>query len=462
MTETVDLRGRRTAAGAARAALGLMVLGALGTGGCRANDSNSGAGPEEEDLTASGHAQVLPGIDVLLADSLELVRGRRVGLITNRSGVSGAGRSTIDLLHESPGVRLVALFAPEHGIRADAPEGAAIADGRDPTTGLPVFSLYGQTTAPTPEMLAEIDIMVFDIQDIGARYYTYVSTMARAMAAAGATGVPFVVLDRPNPLGAAVQGPVLDPAYSSFVGLYPVPVRHGMTVGELARLFVGEFGIEVDLTVVPVRGWRSGDWFDDTGLPWIPPSLNMPTLESAAHYPGTCLFEGTNISTGRGSEEAFRMLGAPWLDGPAWSDRINALLAELDLGGVVVEPHQFTPRNPSDGKFPGQLLAGIRLTVTDRDAYRPLAVALAALVAARSLGGKDWEWRVAHFDRLAGSAVVRVAVEQVGSSVRSTGDSAAALREVLESWEAPLADFLRLRAPYLLYSRQAAPGNTGG
>ncbi len=365
-----------------------------------------------------------------------------MGLITNRSGVGRDGTSSIDLLHQYEGAELVALFAPEHGIRGTEVGGAAIDDETDAATGLPVYSLYGETLAPTPEMLAGIDVLAFDLQDIGARYYTYVSTMARAMTAAGHARVPLIVLDRPNPIGGLVQGPVLDPAFASFVGLYPVPVRHGLTAGELARLYRGEFDVEVELHVVPADGWSADRWFDDTELPWIAPSPNMPSIESAAHYPGTCLFEGTNISVGRGTDAAFQLLGAPWLDGEAWAAGIREHAGAAGLPGVEISAATFTPESPGDRKFAGETVSGIRLTVTDRSVYDPVRTAVAALLVARRLSGSQWSWREAHFDRLAGSDRLRLAIER-----------GATLDDIASAWAASVAAFETLARPYLIYPR---------
>ncbi|WP_425154255.1 exo-beta-N-acetylmuramidase NamZ family protein [Candidatus Palauibacter sp.] len=389
-----------------------------------------------------GTPEVRPGVEVLLADSSHLIDGRRVGLITNRSGVGRDGTSSIDLLHQYEGAELVALFAPEHGIRGTEVGGAAIDDETDAATGLPVYSLYGETLAPTPEMLAGIDVLAFDLQDIGARYYTYVSTMARAMTAAGHARVPLIVLDRPNPIGGLVQGPVLDPAFASFVGLYPVPVRHGLTAGELARLYRGEFDVEVELHVVPADGWSADRWFDDTELPWIAPSPNMPSIESAAHYPGTCLFEGTNISVGRGTDAAFQLLGAPWLDGEAWAAGIREHAGAAGLPGVEISAATFTPESPGDRKFAGETVSGIRLTVTDRSVYDPVRTAVAALLVARRLSGSQWSWREAHFDRLAGSDRLRLAIER-----------GATLDDIASAWAASVAAFETLARPYLIYPR---------
>lgn len=403
--------------------------------GCGAADGSAVGEPE----LLPGPRVVRPGIDLLLSDSLHLVRGLRVGLITNPTGVDAEGTSTIDRLDRHPEVDLVTLFAPEHGLRAVAGEGQMIEDSVDPATGIPVVSLYtGAKRAPSVDDLAAIDAVLFDMQDIGARYYTYVYTMARSMTAAGEAGVPFIVLDRPNPIGGAVQGNLLDPEYATFIGMYPIPMRHGMTAGELARLFRGEFGVDVDLTVVPVEGWRAADPFETTALPWIPPSPNIPDLASARHYPGSCLFEGTNLSVGRGSTHPFQQVGAPWLDGDLLAER----LAEYALPGVRFEAVTFTPDAPTDGKWAGETVFGVRLVETDPDRYDPTRAAVAALVEARRLSGSDWEWNVAHFDRLAGTDALRLGIESGGDLAALTG-----------SWAAPLAAFETLAQPYRIYPR---------
>jgi uncharacterized protein YbbC (DUF1343 family) len=357
-------------------------------------------------------------------------------LVTNHTGIDRARVPGIDLLAEAEGVELVALFSPEHGIRGEAEGGVSIESGRDARTGLPIHSLYGETEKPTPEMLEGVEVLLFDIQDVGARYYTYISTMARAMEAAGEAGIPFVVLDRPNPIsGTAVQGNVLDPAFASFVGLYPVPMRHGMTPGELARLFAGEFGIEADLHVVPVDGWTREMPFAETGLPWVPPSPNMPSVESALHYPGTCLFEGTPISVGRGTGMAFEVVGAPWLDG----ETLAAALRAYGIPGVRFEPIRFTPTNPGDRKFGGEEIGGVRLVALGPE-YDPTLASLALLRETRRLSGDRWTWRVAHFDRLAGTDRLRSGIE-AGRS----------LEELRAGWGEALERFRALREPYLIY-----------
>jgi len=379
---------------------------------------------------------VRPGIEVLLSDSAHLVQGMRVGLVTNHTGMDRTSRSDIDVLAEYADAELVALYSPEHGIRGEERAGAPIPSGVDEATGLPVHSLYGEIRKPTPEMLEGVDVLLFDMQDIGARYYTYVSTMAEAMEAAGENGIPFVVLDRPNPIrGDVVQGNLLRPEYATFVGKYPTPMRHGMTAGELARMYVGEFGITVDLTVVPVDGWPRDMAFEQTELPWVAPSPNIPDQASALAYPGTCLFEGTPISVGRGTDRAFQWIGAPWLDGPALADALNA----YDLAGVSFEAVTFTPTNAGDRKFEGEEIPGVLLvpSSTDYDASR---AAVAMLVETYKVSGENWSWRERHFDRLAGTDALRLGI------IAGQG-----LDELTADWDAQMAAFEELRAPYLIY-----------
>jgi uncharacterized protein YbbC (DUF1343 family) len=405
-------------------------------------------GPSPSGGTAA--PEVRPGIEVLLTDSLHLVRGRRVGLVTNHTGVAWRGWdadgatggdppsrvSAIDLLARAPGVELAALFGPEHGIRGDAAEGVAVESGTDPGTGVPIHSLYGPTRRPSPEVLRGLDVLVFDMQDVGARYYTYVSTMAYAMEAAGEEGLPFVVLDRPNPVrGDVVQGNVLDPAFATFVGLHPVPMRHGMTVGELARLYVGAFGLDVELHVVPVEGWNRSMAWPETGLPWIPPSPNLPSVASALAYPGTCLFEGTNLSVGRGTDAAFQQVGAPWLDGEGLARALEGYAFE----GVRFEAVRFTPEAPTDGKHGGTEVSGVRLVPESTDYDAPRA-AVAMLVEARRAAGERWRWNEAHFDRLAGTDRLRLGIE-----------SGVGVEELTAGWNAATDAFRALRRPYLLY-----------
>ncbi len=383
----------------------------------------------------AGPAVVRPGIEVLLADSAALVRGRRVGLVTNNTGVDRAGTNDVDRLRTA-GVRLTALFSPEHGFRGAADPGAAVASGTDSATGLPIYSLYGRTTAPTPAMLEGLDVLLVDLQDAGARYFTYLFTAVEVMRSAGRAGIPVVILDRPNPVGGAVQGNVLDTAQRSTVGLLAVPMRHGLTLGELADLARRDLGIAVDLHVVPVGGWRRGMAYDATGLPFVPPSPNLRSVEALFHYPGTCLFEGTNLSVGRGTGAPFEQVGAPWLDPSA----VLASLAGRSLPGVAFEAVTFTPRRPGDGKFADTAVAGIRLRVTDRAAYDPTATAVALLWAIRRTHPDRFAWIARHFDRLAGQTGLREAIDR--------GDDPALL---VEGWTAGRQAFLARRAPVIRY-----------
>ena len=382
----------------------------------------------------------MSGAQVLIAEDFAPMRDLRVGLITNHTGtvVTPRGvRSTIDVLHESTALDLVALFGVEHGIRGDADAGVLVNSGVDPATGLPVHSLYDSTRAPTAEMLRGVDALVFDIQDVGVRYYTYAWSMVHALRAAAENHVKFVVLDRPDPIGGVlVQGSILEPALSSLVGLEPVPMRYGMTIGELARFANTEYGIGADLVVVPMRGWRRTMWFDDTGLPWRAPSPNMPSLESAAHYAGTCLFEGTNLSAGRGTPRAFQQIGAPWLDNAA----VAAALTRRGLPGVRIEAVTFTPEKPGDGKYPSTEVRGLRFTVTDRATYDPAVTAIATLVEIRKLHADSLQCRASHFDRLAGNTRIRQQILD-GRDVPA----------ITSGWREANAAFDARRRPYLLY-----------
>ena len=376
-----------------------------------------------------------PGIDVLLSDSMELVRGRRVGLVTNQAGVDSRGTSDVTRLRDA-GIRVVALFSPEHGFRGAADPGAAVASSVDSATGLPIYSLYGRTSAPTDEMLDGIDVILVDLQDAGARYYTYLFTTVEVMKAAARRNIVVVVLDRPNPIGGAVQGNVLDPAFASPVGTLAVPMRHGMTLGELARLGREDLRVDVRLAVVPASGWRREAAFDRTGLPFVPPSPNLRTIESLFHYPGLCLFEGTNLSVGRGSDAPFEQIGAPWLD----TARVLAAMRAARPPGVRFAGVSFTPVDPGDGKYADTLVAGVRLIVTDRAAYDPAATAVALLSAVRVSAGARFAWIPAAFDRLAGGPGLRAAIE-AGTEFRS----------IVASWRPGLDRFRERRRPLLLY-----------
>lgn len=352
-------------------------------------------------------ASVVPGVGVLLRDSMSLVRGKRVGLITNQSGRDRAGTSDIDLIAHAPGVRLVALFAPEHGIRGTAEAGAKIASDTDAATGVPIYSLYGAVHAPTPAMLDSVDVLLYDIQDAGVRFYTYTSTMALSADAAGRAHIPFVVLDRPDPIrGDRVEGGVLDSAYRSFVGEYPIALRYGLTPGELLRYLVGTGQVHADVHVVPMDGWRRDMWYDDTGLPWLPPSPALRTLDAMALYPGTVFFEGTDLSEGRGTEAPFQLIGASWLTD---AGRVARELNLMNMGGVRFDS---TSRTIAAGqKFGGQTIPMLHLTVTARSQLRPVEVAAYLLQVIHRRHPREFQWVLPHIDDLAGSDALRKAVD---------------------------------------------------
>ena len=351
---------------------------------------------------------VAPGIEVLLTDSLHLVSGKRVGLITNHSGRDRRGASTIDLLYHAPGVRLTALFGPEHGLRGTARDGEAISSTTDSATGVPIYSLYGQTNAPTAEMLRDVDVLVYDIQDVGARVYTFEWTMALSAEAAGKLGKRFIVLDRPDPIrGDRVGGNILEERFRSFVGQYPVALRYGLTPGELLRYLVGTGQVNADITVVPMRGWRRSMWWEDTGLPWVNPSPNLRSVDATVLYPGTVFFEGTNATEGRGTDKPFQLIGAEWLsDAGAIAREMNALA----LPGVRFDSTSRTVQNGSF-KFAGKTIPMIELSVTDRNAARPVEVGVRLLRAIYTHHRPDWKWGPS-IDRLAGTEELRSAVEQ--------------------------------------------------
>ena len=376
---------------------------------------------------------------MLLTDSLSLVRNRRVGLVTNQSGIDARGRRDLDRLL-GDGVRVTALFAPEHGLRGtiDVDVAPDTRQERDSATGIPVYLLHDgiRLHPPTAAMLREVDVLLVDLQDAGARYYTYPAAVATIMEAAAAGRLPVVVLDRPNPIGGAVQGDVQDSVTASAVARFPIAMRHGMTIGELARLANGILGLGADLHVVPLDGWRRSMAFDATGLLFVPPSLNLRTLESLYHYPGLCLFEGTNLSVGRGSDAPFEQIGAPWLD----TTVVLAALRRSAPPGVRFSATRFTPTTPGDGKYPDTLLAGIRLTTTDRGSYDPTLTAVYLLAAIRQAHPAAFAFRPGQFDRLAGGPELRTAIER--------GDLAPA---VAARWRGKLARFKEWRRQFLLY-----------
>ncbi|MDH4076750.1 MAG: DUF1343 domain-containing protein [Acidimicrobiia bacterium] len=397
-------------------------------------------------------APVRAGAEVAAADGFQRFRGQRLAVILNVASVVD-GRSLLDALAAAEGVDVVAAFAPEHGVRGDAPAGAQVADTVDPSTGVTVHSLYGDRRAPDPDQLAGLDALMFDLQDVGARPYTYVSTMGLAMQAAAQAGVRFVVLDRPNPLGGTgvagggVEGWVLDPSFASFVGRYPVPLVHGLTAGELARMIQGEGWLDgldgLQLDVVAMTGWHRNQRWADTGRSWIPPSPGLPSAATAAVYPGTVLFEATSASVGRGTDEPFSLIGAPWIDGSAAAATLNA----RGLPGVRFEAATFTPApTPAvpDPPLAGRSLRGVRVVVTDPAAVRPVALGVHLLevvgAQARAAGETGFVTRPATLDALAGTDRLRLALA-----------AGAPATSIVAAWTDEDAAFDQLRQPYLLY-----------
>jgi uncharacterized protein YbbC (DUF1343 family) len=386
---------------------------------------------------------VRSGLEELLARPGDL-RGARLGLVAHAASVSSDLLHATRLLLGSRALRLRALFGPEHGVRGDAQDLIEVGDSRDPETGLPVFSLYGETRIPTAGMLKGLDALVVDLQDVGARYYTFIYTLLLAMEACAAHGVRVVVLDRPNPLGgAALDGNVLDPGFRSFVGLHPLAVRHGMTIGELALMFRWELGLDVDLRVVRMRGYRRRMSFEDTGLPWVMPSPNMPGVETAWVYPGGCLIEGTNLSEGRGTTRPFELVGAPWLD----AARLALDLEREGLPGVAFRPCHFTP---TFQKHAGRPCAGVQVHVTDRRRFPAFLTYLLLIQHARRQDTRRFAWRQPPYeyeavklpiDILCGSPRERLAIEAGVSPKR-----------LAPAWRRELLAFRRRRARHLLYA----------
>lgn len=409
-------------------------------GDAAADDTGSATTAPDEPSAAV--ETVRPGVEVLLADSLHLIEGRRVGLLTNHSAVTRDRESVIDLLHASPDVDLVALYGPEHGVRGGIEGGERIDDGVDEATGLPVFSLYGAVQRPTPEMLSDIDVLVFDMQDIGARPYTFIWTMAMAMEAAAEQGLPFVVLDRPNPITDAVEGPLMEmemrEVAQPITGYYPVPLRHGMTAGEVALYVNGEYDVGADLSVVPTEGWHGGQWFDETELPWIDPSPNIRTLEAALTYSGLVLLEATNLTVGRGTDAPFSTVGAPWLDTPALLERLGA----YDLPGVRLSTTRYVPDGDGWVPFRGETVRAIAMDVTDRDTFRSVLTAFALMSEIRGMHPDRFEVTNEGMTQMLGSRWAREAF-----------DGGEDPRGIVERWEDEVRDWMQVRDRYRLYPK---------
>lgn len=392
------------------------------------------------------HAKVQIGIERLIADKFHLIEGKNIGIITNHTGILSNGEHFVDYLFSTKRVKIKALFGPEHGIRGDAPDGRKITDAIDEKTGIIVYSLYGEIRKPTKEMLKDIDILVFDIQDIGARFYTYISTLNNCLEAAAENNIKFIVCDRPNPIGGIkVDGPILKPNQKSFVGIQPIPIQHGMTVGELALMFNSEGwlenGIKADLIIIEVENWKRDQLFDRTGLDWINPSPNMVNLDAAIIYPGLCLIEGTNVSEGRGTMKPFLTIGAPFIDP-------EALIKELDsykLRGVQFKSTSFTPKQipnmSTNPKFKDSLCKGIEIQITDRVGVDAVKLGITIVYTINKLFKNDFILNKRRFNLLLGD-------ESVTENILTNEN----LNDIFDLWQGELEFFKQVRDKYLLYN----------
>jgi uncharacterized protein YbbC (DUF1343 family) len=394
--------------------------------------------------TLSTSTTIALGIDRLLDADRRLVAGRRVGVVCNPASVDSAFRHTADRLAEDPDVTVAALFGPQHGFRSDVQDNMIeTPHACDARRQVPVYSLYSETREPTADMLRGIDVLVIDLQDVGTRVYTYIYTMANCMRAAARHGVHVVVCDRPNPIGGEdVEGNLLQPACASFVGQFPIPLRHGMTIGELARLFNDAFGIGASLDVVPIGGWRRSMYHDETGVPWIIPSPNLPTLDSAIVYPGAVLFEGTRLSEGRGTTRPFELIGAPWID----ADRLAAAMNARGLPGVHFRPAFF---EPTFQKHATQTCGGCQVHVLDRRRFRPVRTAVELMAEFRRQDPARFPWREPPYEYEHDKQPIDILY---GSDrLRATLDADGDVGELASSWDADEASFRRTREPFLLY-----------
>lgn len=427
-----ELRTRVAAATAAALFRPQLTTVAMADATAPASDADLDTRPRSSSLVMPPRPPVRTGLDVLAAQNFAPIAGHSVGLVTNQTGIDAAGRRAIDLLAAAPNVKLVAIFSPEHGLSGDA--NAEVPHGRDPITGLPVWSLYGATRRPSPAMLRGINLLVFDIQDVGVRYYTYLTTLVYVMEEAARHGIPVVVLDRPNPLnGRVVEGPLMDADLASFTAPHPIPVRTGMTIGEFARMAAVERKIPVTLTILAMQGWERGRWFDDTGLPWVSPSPNIRSLTQALLYSGIGLLEATNLSVGRGTEQPFEIVGAPWIEPHGLAADLNG----LRLPGVVFEPVIFTPALSAD-RYPDVPCSGIRMIVTNREQIRPVTVGLAIATVLRAR----------HRDQFRPEAIQNLLVNRPTMWAFLRGESL----DRLVAWtELDRSSFLNRRASYLIY-----------
>ena len=384
------------------------------------------------------------GLEVLLTEQVSLLRNARVGLICNPAAVDHAFRHAADLFHEHDQINLTALFGPQHGIRGETQDNMIEWQSfRDARTGVMAYSLYGETRKPSAEMLDDLDVLVFDVPDVGTRVYTFIYTMALAMQAAKEAGKRVVILDRPNPInGIGIEGDLLERGHESFVGMYPIPMRHGMTVGELARMFNQAFGIGCDLTVVPMQGWRRAYWFDETDAPWVMPSPNIPTPDTAVVYPGMVYVEGTTLSEGRGTTRPFEIVGAPAAD----AYELAAALNGLSLPGVYFRPHSF---QPTFQKHAGTLCHGVQLHVTDRAAFKPVITGIAFIKLMRDLYPAGFGWQEKPYEYAFG----RISFDVIAGTLRLREqiESGVSVADIAASWQADEKSFAKQRQPYLLY-----------
>ena len=395
-------------------------------------------------LFSMNSPEVKAGLDVFLLNHLSMLEGKRVGIITNQTGIASSGEHIVNILSSIEDLSISALYAPEHGIRAGLPDSTKMASYVDKRTGLQVWSLYGDHLKPTQEMLEDVDVLIYDIQDVGARFYTFISTMGLAMEAASEYGKQFIVLDRPNPInGVTIEGPIIEEQFYSFVGQYPIPVRYGMTPGEMAWMIKGEKWMkgmeELDLKVIPMEGWQRTMWFDQTGLPWIKPSPNIPSILTAAVYPGLCLIEALNLSEGRGTMRPFEQIGAPWIKNHKLAETMNF----CRLPGIYFKPITFTPVTLPHAapwnKYRDQDVNGLNLIITDRERLRPLQVMVHLLVALKKHYPAELELRK-NLERLIGIPSFRRSIENLRSP-----------EEILAEWEPGIQAFEKARQKYLLY-----------
>ncbi len=391
-------------------------------------------------LNAFADTRVILGLERLVEEKSDLIKNKRIGIIANHTSVDSEGRSIVSVLSQH--AKITALFGPEHGFTGDSSAGATIE--QTDIKGIPIYSLYGDTRVPTHEMLSNVDVLIYDMQDVGVKFYTYISTMFLALCAAEREGIPIIVLDRPNPVGAVrVEGAITNPAYTSFVGVMPLPIRYGMTVGELAQLMNQEsyagFSINADLTVIPMKNYTRAMHYDQTGMSWIAPSPNMPSLDTAVIYPGFCLFEGSNLSEGRGTDDPFLIIGAPFIDGQKWLDAVPDKL----LSGISAKVIEFTPKSipgkSENPKYKDKLCHGLRFTITDQDKLRPIELAVALLCAAHSLYPQQYK-TLSFMDRLWGDESLRTLIGE-GKDFQF----------IMKTTNKGVNQFLLVRDKYLLY-----------